>query len=77
MNVYIIKYKLLGKSEERAVQGWARKTPYYKTKSAAKCAWTHFAEWHGPDFLTELEYVRIVTLELKETDSEYIMPKKE
>lgn len=77
MNVYILKYKLLGENKEHTLQGWRRKTPYYKTKSAAKGAWTYYVGWHEPDFITELEYVRIVTVELKETDSEYIFPKKE
>lgn len=77
MNVYILKYKLLGESKEHTLQGWKRKTPYYKTKSAAKGAWTYYVGWHGPDLLTELEYVRIVTIELKEIGSEYLINKKE
>jgi len=77
MTVYMVKYKLVGKDKERAVEGERRATPYYKTKGAAKAAWTHFTEWHGPDFLTKLEYVRIATMELKEVDSEYLIHKKE
>lgn len=77
MTIYMVKYKLVGKDEEKTVNGEARATPYYKTKGAAKAAWTHYAEWHGLDLLTEVEYVRIVTIELKEIDSEYLISKKE
>ncbi len=77
MTVYMVKYKTIGEDREHTVQGEARATPYYKTKGAAKAAWTHYADWHGPDILTELEYVRIIAMELKEIDSEYIIPKKE
>lgn len=77
MTVYMVKYKLLGESEERTVQGWKRKTPYYKTKGAAKCAWTDYIRWWSLEDISRVEYVRIAIMELKETDSEYLINKKE
>lgn len=77
MTVYMVKYKLVGKDEEKTVEGYKRATPYYKTKGAAKTAWTYHTQYWGSNDFSRVEYVRIATMELKEIDSEYIIPKKE
>lgn len=76
MAIYMVKYKLVGEDKERTTQGYKRATPYYKTKGAAKSGWTWHIYWH-PDIISKLEYVRIVTIELKEIDSEYLITKEE
>jgi hypothetical protein len=72
----MVKYKLVGEDKERAVEGYNRATPYYKTKSAAKSAWTHnILKYEVSE--GRVEYAYLATMELNEVDREYLINKKE
>lgn len=76
MNVYMVKYKLVGEDKERVAEGYKRATPYYKTKSAAKSAWTHNILKYYVS-ASKVEYAYLATMELNEVDREYLINKKE